>query len=281
MEKYFFMNLSTVLKKKGFDKTILLILSGLFLGEVVVTLIGRLELSYLLIFNQLTLLGILFVVYRRQLKNFNRLDSAYNQLEYRDWIHRRFSWKYPVILNSRGWSASPDFLYELTQTIEEHGCSKILEVSSGLSTLICTKWVQDQKMETIVTSIEAEEYYLEKTAKSLKVEGLSKFSRLIHAPITEKSGVCWHDLAALEEQLEGPFDCLIVDGPPAVQNEMARMPALDVLYPHLAEQCLIILDDYSRPGETKIVSQWMKKYPLTVISKPITEKGMIVLKLTK
>ena len=154
-------------------------------------------------------------------------------------------------------------------------------MSSGLSTLICAKWVQEQNIETTVTSIEGEEYYLEKTAKSLKVEGLSKFSRLIHAPITEKSDFRWHDLSALEGKLEGPYDCLIIDGPPAVQNDMARMPALDVLHHHLAEQCLIILDDANRPGEREIVKRWMEKYPLSVVSKPSTEKGMITLLLTK
>jgi len=242
---------------------------------------GLLGSSYVLIINQLTILGILLVIYQRQVKNFNRLDSAYNQLEYRDWIHRRFSWKYPVILNSRGWSASPDFLYELTQSLEKHQCSKILEVSSGLSTLICAKWVQEQNMETTVTSIEADEYYLEKTAKNLNVEGLSKFSCLIHAPIVEKSDFRWHNPSALEGRLEGPYDCLIIDGPPAVQNDLARMPALDILYPYLADCCLIILDDYSRPGEREIVRRWMEKHPLSIVSNPPTEKGMITLLLTK
>lgn len=242
---------------------------------------GIIAFEYLLAFNQFLILGVVGIVYKRQVKNFNRLDSAYVQVEYRDWIHGRFSWNYPVIISSRRWTASPDFLFELVQSLEEHKCSKILEVSSGLSTLVCAKWVQNQTVESSVTSIESSKYYLEKTAKSIDNEGLSQFSRLIHAPISEKSGVFWHDSEVLDRQLDGPYDCLIVDGPPATENKLARFPALDVLMPHLADSCLIILDDYNRPGEREIVRLWLKTYPLSVVSNPETEKGMIVLMLNK
>ena len=270
----------TWLEKKGFNKTIVLFLFALLVAESVISMFGPI-LEYLLAFNQFLILGILVIVYKRQVSNFHRLDSAFSQVEYRDWIHHRFSWNYPVILNSRGWSASPDFLYELVQSLEEHKCSKILEVSSGLSTLVCAKWAQNQNFESNVTSIESSNYYLEKTAKSIEDEGLSQFSRLIHAPISEESGVLWHDSVVLKEYLDGSYDCLVVDGPPANENKLARFPALDLLMPHLADSCLIILDDYNRPGEEEVVRLWLKKYPLSVVSKPKTEKGMVVLLLTK
>jgi predicted O-methyltransferase YrrM len=269
------------LNKKGLEKTLLLFLITLIVGELILSMFGIIAFEYFLAFNQFLILGVVVVVYKRQVKNFNRLDSAYLQVEYRDWIHNRFSWNHPVILNSRGWSASPDFLYELVQSLEVHKCSNILEVSSGLSTLVCAKWVQNQNVESSVTSIESSKYHLEKTAKSIDNEGLSQFSQLIHAPISEKSGVLWHDSEVLDRQLDGPYDCLIVDGPPATENKLARFPALDVLMPHLADSCLIILDDYIRQGEREIVKRWLKTYPLSVVSSPQTEKGMIVLILNK
>ena len=76
----------------------------------------------------------------------------------------------------------------------------------------------------------------------------------------------WYDdavvAAGLDVALRGELiDLLLVDGPPAYAagHELARYPALPVLYDRLAPGATVVLDDVERAGEQEVLRRWERE----------------------
>jgi hypothetical protein len=70
---------------------------------------------------------------------------------------------------------------------------------------------------------------------------------------------------------------LVLDGPPQATREQARYPAGPLLFPHLAPQAAIFLDDAARADEAAIVQRWRQEFPALELSSLSCEKGCAVL----
>ena len=71
------------------------------------------------------------------------------------------------------------------------------------------------------------------------------------------------------------IDLLIIDGPPVKTNQLARYPALPLLFSKLSKECIIILDDAARPSEqqagvsdhgTRERTLWKEVYPCVLLA---------------
>ncbi|MCS3708350.1 hypothetical protein GGP62_003372 [Salinibacter ruber] len=100
--------------------------------------------------------------------------------------------------------------------------------------------------------------YASITRSLLEQHDLSEWADVETAPIKpwQINGheLLWYNVDL--DILNKPIDMLLVDGPPGVDDPMARYPAVPVLQRHLSEECTIVLDDGDRSGELETAHRW-------------------------
>lgn len=88
---------------------------------------------------------------------------------------------------------------------------------------------------------------------------------VIHAPLVktliDDREWLWYDITGFDSGGD-KIDMLVVDGPPGNTQNVARYPAMPVLYDRLAGDCVVMLDDYNRKDEQQAVQMWKDKYSL-------------------
>ena len=181
------------------------------------------------------------------------------------------------------WAVSPDFARILVDVILDRKPGLILELGSGVSTLLCGYCLERNGHGTIV-SVEHEDQYVRATAENVRKHRLDPFVRVIHAPLRDitlrKRSYSWYDKHSIVDEIGSQkVDVLIVDGPPAKIGKETRYPAIPRLFDRLADQAIVLVDDAGRPDERKIVRRWVRKFPtLTLDYLRWTEKGTAILK---
>lgn len=182
-------------------------------------------------------------------------------------LHQQINFRLPMPPVS-GWTATPELLNLIYFYVRYTKPDNILELGSGLSTLICSYGCQQNGAGT-VWSLDHEPPYLEKTSSLLEQHQLVDYSRLVNAPLTpteitqhatgKRITKRWY---ALDEfSAEVMYDVLIVDGPPHGTNAHARYPAMEQLYERLNTNAVIIIDDTNRDDEQQMIKLWKKAYP--------------------
>ena len=169
----------------------------------------------------------------------------------------------------------------LVQQLISRRPKTIVEIGSGTSTIVIARVMQILGIEDLHhVSIDHEEYFLEISKRYAEANEVASRIKFSHCPLglDEKTGLSWYSGV---EKVVGSraIELLVIDGPPAYEQgkETAREPALDILYRHLATNCVVILDDANRPGERSVVSNWMARYPEFRLRRIESGKGMVVL----
>ncbi|MGH8793955.1 MAG: class I SAM-dependent methyltransferase [Stackebrandtia sp.] len=177
-----------------------------------------------------------------------------------------------------GWAASPDLLRFLYDTVRGEGRSRVVECGSGVSTLIVAYALKELGGGKIV-ALEHLDQFAEQTRRAIADHGLSEFAEVRHAPLKDVTldgeDWPWYDTAEIPE---GPFDLIIVDGPPAGTRAHARFPATPVLYERLAAEGMVVLDDHNRDEEQEIGERWTKRHPDLAPQRLKHEKGTLILR---
>jgi len=178
-----------------------------------------------------------------------------------------------------GWAATPELAVTVLKEIIRNKPNTIVELGSGVTTLINGYALEKYHPEGRVLSIDHDADYADVTKNELKLHGLDKFVEIRIAPLSETeingSIQIWYDLSSIN--FETKIDLLIVDGPPVKTEQMARYPALPLLKDHLSEKCTIIIHDTKRKQEEAIVNRWLREYPSFNIIKLRTDKGISIL----
>lgn len=177
----------------------------------------------------------------------------------------------------------PDAGNFLITTIKENKPAFILEAGSGVSTLIagycCEKFGAGQ-----VVSLEHQAEYNEITQELVQQHGLDSYASVIYAPLiqykTDLVNQPWYDISNLN-LTDGCIDFLIVDGPPRTTSELARYPALPLLYKYLNNNAVIFLDDYNRADEQQIVRKWLEQFEGLEVDIYDTAHGTAILTIEK
>ncbi len=159
------------------------------------------------------------------------------------------------------WSAAPDFLELLAESVLARRPATILECSSGVTTLVAAAACR-QNGKGRVWSLEDGQPFGERTRRALTAQGLADYAEVLHAPLVETlldgRSWQWYDLAGLPEM---KADLLVIDGPPGKLQPWSRYPALPQLADRLAPGASILLDDADRRDEKEIVAAWLAEYP--------------------
>ncbi len=151
----------------------------------------------------------------------------------------------------------PDSAATLIGLINERRPRIIVELGSGVSTVICAAALRQLGGGRVI-SLDHDEHYAAITRANLKHQGLSDWAEVRHAPIevTHIDGKAWNWYSRESLSLGEPIDLLIVDGPPRKVQSLARYPAARILFDRLAPNCVIVVDDTNRADEREIVLRW-------------------------
>lgn len=194
-----------------------------------------------------------------------------------------------------GWAVSADIALFLIRMIESGNYDLIVEFGSGVSTLLMasilrrqiskTPDVTNQDMMRLpadsrdalfkdliprIVSFEHQREYFSETTERLANAGVSELVELNYSPLRDYAAVggehylyyaCEERIAELAGILRGRKARILafVDGPPAATGKCARYPALPILLQHFVGNGIdMLLDDYKREDEKRIVALWEK-----------------------
>ena len=182
----------------------------------------------------------------------------------------------------RVWAISPDFAALIIGLIRESQPAVVLELGSGVSTLVAAYALQMIGQGKVV-SLDHDEQFARLTEGNIRKHGLANIAKVVCSDLREvaigRQKYQWYgtnELNGLE-----PIGMLIVDGPPAHVLEMARYPALPILWNHLRDNAVIIVDDAKRNGEKKMLELWINEYPELIVESVDTEAGAAILRRIK
>ncbi len=206
------------------------------------------------------------------------LAKHFSQIEATMALHSTLRFRLPLP-PMRGWAVSPDFACDLVREILLRNPKNVLELGSGVSTLV-TGYALESIGGGRVVSLDHHAEWCALTAERIVEHGLGGVAEVIHAPLTDvaigNKVYRWYDISRLSR--ENKFDLLVVDGPPGQLFPMARYPALPMLVDLLAPGAVVMLHDSDRPDETVIVQRWQQEYGPFAIESPQSEKGTKILR---
>ena len=180
--------------------------------------------------------------------------------------------------NTRGYAASPDFLYSINQIIKNEKPKTVVEAGSGVSTLIASYSFKKYSNDSRIISLDHESHYANKTISEISNHNLEEYANVIHAPLKKyNDSFIWYDTSKIDSLEE--IDFLIIDGPPSKGSKDARYPAMPILFDKLSNNAIIILDDSKRKMEKDVVKKWKNDFPNQLQFKYIdNDKGLFIIK---
>ncbi len=194
----------------------------------------------------------------------------------------RYSEPYPIGPGTR-WSIGWDGLAVIVQELARARATRVLELGSGLSTLVIARWLRDSANGRIV-SIDHDDAFATRTRAHLSAMGLDAVASVFHAPlrpiVVDGYSHDWYDLPAMIQ--DERFDVLVVDGPPnlASGDGRQRYPALPVLQEALSADAVVIVDDYVRKGERWMVDEWLRRHDGWKLHSGVDVAGLAILTRT-
>lgn len=148
----------------------------------------------------------------------------------------------------------------------------VVELGSGLSTIIIAKTIELAGIGTTFVSIDEDERYVRRTRAWLKAEGLVHRVIFQIAPRAEDG---WYGLPCSPVQ---SLDFLFVDGPSSrVEGDNVRGRALSFFKPYLSAKSAILVDDSKRDHE--MVRDWLDEWTHARVTEYDTERGAALLEV--
>jgi len=204
-------------------------------------------------------------------KNYRQTEAMFN-------LHSALKLRRPLP-SMRKYTIFPDFASTLVGLIREKKPGLILELGSGVSTIIVGYCLEELGKGRIL-SIEHDKKYAGITRRNLGLHGLEDYARVIHAPLKELrfGDRTWHWYDRTKLKSIKNVDMLVVDGPPGPMQKLSRYPALPVLYKQLAPGAVVVLEDAKRTDERQVVKMWMKEFRGFEYEFVDTQKGAAILR---
>jgi predicted O-methyltransferase YrrM len=155
---------------------------------------------------------------------------------------------------TRGWAASPDLLLTIYETVKKINPILVVELGSGVSTLVAAKSGARK-----VVSLDGSKEYAEMTRELIKEHRVRGVDVRFAPLLPYVNGLTWYDVSTIKDLKK--IDLLIVDGPPGNDNPESRYPALKEFKDKLSPKAVVILDDVNREGERKLAEDFAASLP--------------------
>lgn len=230
---------------------------------------------YAIALSSFFLLTTLFHIYRLLKKEFGLLQYKTQAIQE---IYQLLPIRAPIPPMT-GWSATPELAIRVIKLIQTHKPKTIVELGSGVTTLLSGYALERFHPEGKLISIDHDPVYSDKTLNKIHLHKLEKFVELRKAPLTMTvlNGKKWNWYGTDQFHFDKPIDLLIVDGPPVKTQKNARYPALPLLFDHLSQSSVIIIHDTLRNAESEITEKWLEIFPVFEKESFSTEKGITIL----
>lgn len=179
-----------------------------------------------------------------------------------------------------GWAVGSDLLVEILRTIREQRPAHVVELGSGLSTLVMGLELKKQGAGKLV-SIEHDPVYGLRTQAQIEAAGLSDHVEIRIAQLVEQgSGSSpWYDQRCLDDLRQ--VDLVFVDGPPGTISPRIRERALPFFLPRLNEGGQFLFDDTSREGEHDFIVEWIALHPEFTVKWLNVARGGAIIRQSK
>lgn len=162
------------------------------------------------------------------------------------------------------WSIAPEFALWLHEHIKRHDVKRIVELGSGLSTVVLAATLKENGVGKVL-AIEHDPQYFSQTERLLAENGLTDWVELILSPLKtrqiNRQNFRWYGIKQKEIQQflgDEKIDLLLVDGPPGNVHPLSRFPAYPVFKSFMAHDGMVVLDDCARAPEQEILKRWME-----------------------
>jgi hypothetical protein len=210
------------------------------------------------------------------------LDTHFLQIEALLSIYKSLpNLKYMPV--TRGWAGSPDFLNKIVGIILKQKPRFVLEASSGVSSVLIGLALKMNNLGKSL-SLEHDISYAETSRNNILINEVEDISIVINCPLNDYliDGVTWKWYETREMIFADKIDLLIIDGPPRTTQNLARYPAIPLLYKYFSDNVIILLDDANRPDEILIVKKWIgflegKGCKIIIERNLKYEKGLVLL----
>ncbi len=215
------------------------------------------------------------IYHRQQVESFHH----YRQLEALTSLFAVIKIRFPLP-PLRLWVVSPDFATIIVTVVKQYKPKRILELGSGTSTVICGYALESSGHDGELVSLEHLPEFVESGQRIVDLHGFSSIAEIRHAPLKSLSlgeeTYNWYAPGTIDDLQE--IDLLIVDGPPESGDSSARYPALPMIFSRLADNAIILVDDYMRPSENEMVNRWLVAYDIELLERIPNEKGAAILR---
>lgn len=174
------------------------------------------------------------------------------------------------------WTLSVDVIEHVHQWVLEHQPAKVLEFSSGVSTVVLADAMSRYMSVPDVTpimSIEQDVDCAQKTMAILKQAGLEKWATVHHVPVgqTDYAEAPCYNLpdSGLMTELRGEYGLILIDGPSCSRRATLPMACQLVTVP-----CPFMLDDALRDDEIEDLRAWSKRSDVQLKGVRLIGKGL-------
>lgn len=180
-----------------------------------------------------------------------------------------------------GSSLDLDGIRLLERLIQTHNARNVLELGSGVSTLVFAK---NASTLNHIYSVDDGKKYLDEAASRVPVAVKSRFT-FIHAPIKKFvfKGMSFSTYSSdeIKKNVNDKIDFLFIDGPYA--RMYGRTATLFLASEFLASHAIIVLDDALRDFEKEAFDQWKKVWGagIELLEEHKFRKGLRVFRLKK
>lgn len=230
----------------------------------------------------LVFLKIIFRLFNLKFKdNVELLNTLYNSKLYKlKGVNRNL-----ILPLFNSWTLSPDSVQQLIYLVRKYKPKTIVELGSGLSTIVIASILKDLKLnQSMLISFDESEKYLGSTKSYLNKNLLEEYVSLNHCPleniIINNKSYNWYKFNEIILESR-KIDLLIVDGPIS-NNTDSRYPAINQLFKYFNNSTLIFVDDSNRENEKRIIQEWQKEYKNNIsLTKLNTVKGNILITFSK
>ena len=178
--------------------------------------------------------------------------------------------------------ASAELLQCLWQLIHEERPNHVLELGSGLSTVVMAYALEANGNGTL-TSLDDHAGYTARTRRHVREHNLDAYAKVILTHFDRLVVNCgvpfWYALPDL--RAEPPIDLLFVDGPMSHFHPRIRYPALPVLHAFLADNAVVVVDDCHKIEGSYLVREWLAEYPALRIDGEFRHPRFMVLRFSR
>ena len=199
-----------------------------------------------------------------------------------NWQHYRQSEYFAQLINLmdfkaaipglRSWAASADVLLTLANTSQKIQPKIVVDLGSGVSTLVLAKATPSAK----VFSIDHLPEFASKTRALLDDHQITNVDLRVAPLSPHPAGGDWYAASAFADIDQ--IDLLFIDGPPGSKDDQARHPALAQCLSKLSPAAVIVIDDANRNGERELAEMFLKALPGHELEFLSHEKGTAVLR---